>query len=241
MNSSNNSLSSPEDRCFYPVYRRPIIHDEYVISDYLFLVLAVIINLLTCPLVVLLNALVITAITTKRRLQTTQNILLACLAVTDLVVGIGAQPAFITQKIILLVYDGSSSLSCKLDNVIQLAILCLCLLSLLHLVVISVERLVAMKNPFRCEEIVTKFRLIVAVVCSWFLIAMIFVARMLRFKAFSPFIITHVGFPVIVFCHINVYFICRRHEIQIQSEQVSQEATEKFLKEKKAWKQPLLL
>ncbi len=48
--------------------------------------------------------------------------------------------------------------------------------------------------------------------------------------------ITSSSVPVIIFCHTYVYFICRRHEIQIQSEQVSQEATAKFLKKKKAWK-----
>ena len=41
---------------------------------------------------------------------------------------------------------------------------------------------------------------------------------------------------VIPSCHIYVYFVCRRHMIQIKSEQVAQEASAKFLAERKAWK-----
>ena len=90
------------------------------ISDYFVKVLATVLNLLTCPFVVLLNALVIIAVKTKPRLQSKHNILLACLAVTDhLLVGIGAQPVYIVHEISTLV-SGSSSLSCSLDNIVQL-------------------------------------------------------------------------------------------------------------------------
>ena len=164
MNATNQSLSSSKDLCFRV---SSIIHDDYVVLDYFSIVLATIINLLTCPVVVLLNALVITAIRTKARLQTQHNILLACsVAVKDLVVGIGAQPAFITQEIMVLV-GGSSSLPCSLYNIIQRTILCLLHVSFLHLAVISLERFVAMKYSLRYEEIVTKFRLIVAIVFCW--------------------------------------------------------------------------
>ncbi|KAL9987003.1 hypothetical protein ACROYT_G001237 [Oculina patagonica] len=115
MNATNQSSSSPAVLCFR---WHSIIQDDYVVSDYFFTVLATIINLLTCPIVILLNALVITAITTKPRLQTMHNILLACLAVPDLVVGIVAQPVFITLEIMVLV-GGSSSLTCTFYNLAQ--------------------------------------------------------------------------------------------------------------------------
>ena len=44
------------------------------------------------------------------------------------------------------------------------------------------------------------------------------------------------NFLVIIFCHMRVYFACRRHIIQIKSEQVSSEAKTKFMEERKAWK-----
>ena len=55
------------------------------------------------------------------------NILLACLAVTDLLVGIVAQPTFTTLEIFVLV-GGSSSLAWTLYNWTQLIILVLCIL-----------------------------------------------------------------------------------------------------------------
>ncbi|KAJ7375725.1 hypothetical protein OS493_039274 [Desmophyllum pertusum] len=118
MNATNNSLSSSKDACFH---WHVIINDEYVVSDYFYTVLAIVINLLTCPFIILLNGLVIVAIKTKRRLQTPHNILLACLAATDLVVGIGAQPVFITEEIYVLV-AGTSSLACSFYNLTQLVI-----------------------------------------------------------------------------------------------------------------------
>ena len=233
MNATNQTLPNfSGNRCFYG---HAIIHDEYVVSDYFFKVLATVLNLLTCPFVVLLNALVIIAVKTKPRLQSKHNILLACLAVTDLLVGIGAQPPFIVQEISVLV-SGSPSLACSIDDVVQLTILTLCLVSVLHLALISIERFVAIKYSLRYESIVTTFRLTVAVGCCWLVITMFFVVKILKLIAFPPFIFVFVSFAVIIFCHTYVYFVCRRHSIKIKSEQVSQEATAKFLKERKAWK-----
>ena len=235
MNATNQSLSSSKDLCFH---WHAIIHDDYAALDYFSTVLATTISLLTCPIVILLNALVITAVKTKRRLQTVHNILLACMAITDLVVGIAAQPAFITLEIIVLDgHDsGASFLACRLFNMMKISVLCLCLVSVLHLVVISVERFVAMKYPLRYDSMVTTFRLIVAVACCWFIVAIYFVLRTVKLRVFPSFTIIIVSFLAIFSCHTSVYFICCHHQIQIRSEQVSQEATAKFLKEKKACK-----
>ena len=233
MNASNQSFSTTNYLCSY---WHSIIHDDYIVVDYFSIVLAIIINLLTCPFVILLNALFITAMKTKRRLQTTYNILLACLAVTDLLVGIGAQPAFIALEIIILNGGGSSFLFCRLFIMLQMTILCLCLVSVLHLTVISTERFVAMKYPLRYENIVTQFRLIVAVGSCWFIVAVYFVLRTLKLRVFPSFSIILVSFLAIFSCHTYAYLVSRRHMIQIKTEQVSQEATAKFLKEKKAWK-----
>ena len=236
MNATNQTLIPSEDVC---TMWHSIIHDDYAVIDYFSIVLATIINLLTCPFVIVLNALFITAVRTNRRLQTTHNILLACLAVTDLLVGVCAQPAFITLEIVLLNNGGGlPSLPCRVFNLIQLLVLSFWVVSILHLAIISAERFVAMKYSLRYDSIITKSRLIVAVGCFWFIAAFHFVIRIMNLRVFKfPFVsVLLASFLTIVFCHTYVYFVCRRHMIQIKSEQVSQEATEKFLKEKKAWK-----
>ena len=84
---TNPSLIFSEDLC---TMWHSIINDYYVVVYYSSIVLNTIINLLTCPFVIFMNACFITAVRTKRRLQTMHNILLACLAVTDLLVGFPA-------------------------------------------------------------------------------------------------------------------------------------------------------
>lgn len=69
--------------------------EDFAVTDDLIKLLAIVINLIACPVIILLNALVIMAIKTKRRLQTRNNTLLASLAGTDLAAGLTSQPAFI--------------------------------------------------------------------------------------------------------------------------------------------------
>ena len=156
MNATNHSQalnSSKTGGC-----SSSIIDDEYTAIDYFFAVLSILLNVLICPPIILLNTLIIIAVKTKPSLQTMHNILLACLAGTDLAVGI-AQPAFIAKDILLTVGTSSSSIYCTLSDILQTATLCLCLVSLFHLVLIAIERYVAMKYSLRYDSIVTEFRL----------------------------------------------------------------------------------
>ena len=68
-----------------------------------FLIANTIINSIACPFTIGLNVLVILAIKRRASLQSNANILLACLAVTDVLTGLDVQPAFIIWHISLLV------------------------------------------------------------------------------------------------------------------------------------------
>ena len=68
------------------------------------LILNIIINIFTFPFTAVLNALVIIAVKTKRRLRAHKsNIAIALLATTDFVAGSFAQPVFIAWLILILV------------------------------------------------------------------------------------------------------------------------------------------
>ena len=54
----------------------------------------IIINRLACPFTVLLNLLVILVVKRRPSLQSNRNILLSCLAITDLLTGLLVQPLF---------------------------------------------------------------------------------------------------------------------------------------------------
>ena len=212
------------------------------IGDF-FRVLTVVILLIACPLVVLLNALVIVVIKTKRRLQTMSNILLASLAGTDLAMGLTAQPAF-TASVISRLVDGSYSVfgtSRLLNDIKDANFVVLCFASIFHLVLISADRFVAMKYSLRYDTIVTKFRISVAAACSWFFpVIYAFIRFLVLPELMEKIMLGHIVVAfcllAIICCHGSVYFVCRRHLIEIKSAQPSQEATAKFLRDRKAWK-----
>ena len=58
-----------------------------------------IINIMTAPIAVTVNALVVTAIFSTSRLRTPSNLLIACLALSDAFVGLTAQPGYIAYKL----------------------------------------------------------------------------------------------------------------------------------------------
>ena len=69
------------------------------------LIINIILNIITYPFTVLLNALVIIAVKTRPTLQSNANILLACLAAIDAVSGVLAQPSFILYMMLLHCYS----------------------------------------------------------------------------------------------------------------------------------------
>ena len=215
------------------------LYEDYAFIGDFIKVLAIAMLFIACPLVILLNALVILAIKTKRRLQTRGNILLASLAGTDLAMGLTSQPAFIAVEISHLA-GGSLSVDCTLYEITRSVLVVLCLASLFQLVLISADRFVAMKCSLRYDTVVTKFCITVAVACSWLVaVACSFVNRV------SPEIVQSirlghimaaVSLVVIIYCHGSVYFVCRRHLIEIKSVQPSQDVAAKFFEQKKVWK-----
>ena len=67
-----------------------------------------------CPIVVLLNILVMVAVKTKRQLRTKSNVSLACLATTDSVVGLVVLPLQIIRCSFML--KGETDIICSWDN-----------------------------------------------------------------------------------------------------------------------------
>ena len=188
-----------------------------------------------------MNLLVIVVVKTRRRLQNRYNILLASLAATDLLVGAVTLPGLIAGEIYVIT-GGSLVTYCNwiVDQIYPLVFSPI-LLSLAHLVLISFERFIALKYPFRYHEIVTKPRLTIAVVFSWVLVVSYLPARLLSHSLLPRSVastLVFLGTSVIAYCHCAVFLVTRRHEKQIATEQISREVAEKFLKEKKLGKPP---
>ena len=196
-------------------------------------------NLGSCPVIIFMNTLVIFAIKTRRSLQTNYNILLACLAATDMIVGLVSQPLFIAQEIYSL--SGASLADyCYFYKTAVFFYIFPSVESLLMLALLSIERYIAMKFSLRYSSLVTTPRLTIVVFCSWIIsvIPVIFhpipVTRLLA-KWFI-YVTVMPAILIIVYCHTTVYFVSRQHMNRIKTEQLPSEGKTKFLEERKAFK-----
>ena len=126
-------------------------------------IIIIIINIITMPCTVILNVLVIKAVKTTPRLRTNNNILLACLAVTDALTGLLGQPLFILWRI-FLIFDLSSS---KTVGISFISFLLVTLVSsYFHLMLVTFERLIAIKFTMQYSNIITEKNMKIAVIVA---------------------------------------------------------------------------
>ena len=202
-------------------------------SFYGLLVATAVLNLAACPFTILLNALVMFAVKTKRRLQTHPNILLACLALTDLMVGFVVQPLHITMTIFLLQGKHFHEF-CDIDFVFTFSFVISCWASVSHLVLISGERYLAIRHTFTHASVVTKARVVFCSALAW--IAAALFPLILSYSAVVAFSLQVTNISLITLFQVVVYKKAMCHEKQILAQHVSVEIRAKFKREKKASK-----
>jgi len=120
-----------------------------------------IINIVTAPFAVIVNALVVTAIFSCNRLRTPLNLFIACLALSDVFVGLTAQPGYITYR---LMENQRRSVPCFV-RIVYCAAFYVCFgVSFMTLCALSSERFVAVRlrvryNTFYSSRRVVKYML----------------------------------------------------------------------------------
>ena len=195
------------------------------------LVTAAIINSIAWPFTVFLNVMVVLIVKTKRRLQTHSNVLLACLAVTDLMVGLVVQPLYLNITVLLL-QGREFNEFCAILYVFVACFATIGSISLCHLALIGGERYFTIKYCFTNQSFMTKTRLIIGSALVW-------IVHVLSIAS-SQGIVIVVYWPVVILLvivlQVLVYRVARRQEQHILAQQVTFEARTKFTKEKKALK-----
>ena len=232
MDVSNSTLLS----CGFPLL---LVNPANLSSDfYAVFIVRTTVNVLTCPVIILLNILVIVAVKTKQRLRTTSNIARACLATTDVVVGLIVQPLHIASSI--LFFEGKIDTFCSLTDTKFVITLKFVQASLHHLLLMSLEQYVAIKHPFAYEIQVTERHVIFASGLAW--TSAIFLPIELILIADTHFVIqiaacsvTLIKFSAIFYFNVSIYKEIRRSEKQVAANQVCLEAKRKILKNKKAF------
>ena len=208
-------------------------------------IITIIFNTVTCPFTVALNVLVITAVKRRGRLQSYANILLACLAVTDALTGLLVQPTYIIWRMFQLLGGINTDIVYDLHNMFLVAVT---LSSALHLMLVTCERLIAIKYTFVYPYLVTALNIKVAVTGFWVLALCCTILRRpsvnqlfndgmgekIANAAIVVVIISCIVFTVMSYAIL--YKETTHQQNRIKTQQLLQEEVERFLKEKKALK-----
>ena len=201
------------------------------------LIIRIAISVVTCPFTILLNISVILAVKKTPRLQSKPNILLACLAATDAFIGLTAQPSYILFATFQVSGMNSQAQSIRFhwqDRALVAGISN----SLLHLMLVTFERLMAIKFTIRYPYIITERNIKISVasfwtiaLCTW---GMGYIAHLVVLFTAGPLIACSVIF--ISISYVILYRETLRHKKRIKTEQVAQREVEIFLRENKALK-----
>ena len=212
------------------------------------LVALTVINLLAVLPTMLLNALVIVAVATRHRLQSTSNVLVACLAGADLLNGLVNQNIEIALELTRIFSDGPY---CGLGKASIVAMSGLAVLSLGNLVLMSIDRYISIKHSLRYTTIVTKQRIKTGLLVAWAIallvtfheltLAVIDSGTHLYFLYMNVigFIMLTLGLVAIVvigYTYCYIFSESRRQIKRVQTEQLPGEEAKRLKKESKATK-----
>ena len=208
-------------------------------------IIAMMLSSIICPFTIVLNVLVIMAVKRRPRLQSCANILLACLAVTDALTGLLVQPTFIIWRI-FQVLGGINT-----DIVRQLHLLFLLVVTFssgFHLMLVTCERLIAIKYTMHYPHLVTTQNIKVAVTSSWVLALSCSILwplpNLLSFNEgvrdkIGKMAVSFILSSCVVFMTASYVILYRETAYQknkIKTQQLPREEVERFAKERKALK-----
>ena len=243
--SSTNSSDPGIEECHYlqgHLWRKTYLTERTHRS----LVTLICFNSLAIIPTILLNALVIFVVATRRRLQSNSNILLACLAGTDLLAGLIVQPIAIAVEV-KRAFDIEPF--CTLEKIYSVAVLVLACASFSHVLLISIDRYIATKYALRYQEIVTKQRIKKGVLVVWVITVLtaieesVLAAINSKNKLYSVYwtlvsviasIIGVIYIAGICYCYLYMFSETRRQNKRLQTEQLSQEEAKRVKKDNKA-------
>ena len=176
----------------------------------------IIINTITCPYIVLLNVLVIRAVKATLELRTNSNILLSCLAVTDVLTGLFCQPFFILWQIFLLLGLSNGEI---LQNCYQVSVVVFQKASYLHPMLVTFEGLIAIKFTMKYSNIITDDNIRRAVLVVWIISFINGVLRgmeMVRVARSLAGLLTLSCILFLAFSYCIMYRETRRHQEKIK-------------------------
>lgn len=144
------------------------------------------------------------------------NMILFCLALSDLGVGLLSQPLAVINTVAKI--QGSIGMACVTGAAVAALSTYLCGVSLICVTAVSVDRYLALYLHLRYKQLVTNIRVIVLLVLTWLLVALVLLTR-LWFPSLIDRMATAVGSICILVtsgCFFRIYLVLRYHHRKIR-------------------------
>ena len=195
------------------------------------------VNILLSITATLGNSLILVALHKESSLHPPSKLLYRCLATTDLLVGLVAQPTYAAYW--MSVVDEHWSLCRYVRNAIYISGYALCGVSLSTLTAISVDRLLALLLGLRYKDIVTLRRTYIILAIFWIvcLAAGLFSLLNYRITFWYSFIVTSSCLVISIASYTKIFRALSHHQAQLQDhaqQQASQSITLNMARYRKA-------
>ena len=198
--------------------------ERQYVSYHITYILLTVINCILALTATTGNVLTLVAVWKTPSLQTPTNVLLSGLAVSDLGIGLFAQPGFVVSLTARLI--PMFNVWCPTFILMLSTSYLLITISFFTVTALSVERLLALQLHLRFQEFVTNTRILLILTIIWLTGVLTQILRIkVTVSVFGCFTVSWVIVltGVNIYCYRKIYQIVRRHQTQINVEaQVSQ-------------------
>jgi hypothetical protein len=206
-------------KCFSDVLLIPWDSSSYNEAVKVSTILALSVNVVTMPLTIFFNALIIFLVYKNSCLQVERFIVLAYLALTDFLSGLICQPLLIAREIFHL---KNKAPNCALDTAFAVCTFLFVGASFSQLVIVTYERYVAIIHPYKYPTRITVQNLTCATIGLW----TVNIAKGLLLFSFAPLQVYSyidifdvlsriIMMSCIIYWYVKIFAAMKRHNRQI--------------------------
>ena len=173
------------------------------------------VNIILALFGTVVNSLVIMAYYLNPRLRTIQNTIFLLLAITDISVTALAEPTYVAFNLNML----TGQRSCVLLDANYISSILFAQLSLVTIVILSLQSHITLAYPYRWQSLVTKSRVCFTILISWTVISISAICGIVHevFRGHIPAGVISLAIFIVVYTWCWTYKLVSRHRREIHS------------------------